>query len=104
MTAARNKVEASLAERGRPALWANEAEAAFLSGFSPEAFRLKVKELEAAGFPQVSRWNGKRFIPAIVNFWACQVDSTVQPKPVLVEDEKDGQEVENFGAGQRRAS
>jgi hypothetical protein len=41
MTARRGKVEASLAERGRPAMWATEQEAAVLSGYSLERLNME---------------------------------------------------------------
>jgi hypothetical protein len=103
MTAPRGKVSASLAERGRPAMWANEAEAAVLSGYAVEKFRQALPDLTKLGFPQVSRLNGKRFIPAILNFWACQVDSALVPVPESAE-EPDGPEVETFDGQTRRAS
>lgn len=78
-------------------MWATEAEAAILSGFSPEAFRKAAPKLEQAGFPQITRWNGKRFIPAIINFWACQIDASTGLPVELAEDDLDGPNVENFG-------
>jgi hypothetical protein len=81
MTNPRSKIESSLAARGRPALWANEQEAAALSGYSPEAFRQDLASLEKAGFPPKNPWNGLRFIPAILHFWNRQVDSAVPPVP-----------------------
>ena len=75
MTTSKIKIESSLAERGRPAIWANDQEAAVLSGYTPEAFRKAVPALESAGFPQKSPWNGLRHIPSILHFWARQVDS-----------------------------
>lgn len=101
MTQPRAKIEASLAERGRPANWANENEAAVLSGYSLESFRSATADLEAAGFPQINRWNRKRYIPAILNFWAAQVDSAPIKK---TESEPDGQEVENFHGNQRQSA
>lgn len=69
MTKPRAVVSASLAERGRPEQWANEQEAAALSGLSPDAFADQVPELESAGFPHISPRTGKRFIEAIIDFW-----------------------------------
>jgi hypothetical protein len=69
MTAARGKVSASLASRGRPEDWATESEAAALSGMSPQDFSWKLPYLESVGFPKKSPWNDKRFIPAIEKFW-----------------------------------
>lgn len=76
-----------------------------MSGFSPEAFRRGLPALEKAGFPQANRWNNKRFIPAIITFWASQVDSGLSLLPESQDEVPDGQEVENFGNGrtQRRA-
>lgn len=72
MTVAKGKVEASLAERGRPAMWANEQEAAVLSGLSPDRFRRLVAQIDAEGFPRIEPHNGLRFIPAILRFWASR--------------------------------
>lgn len=77
MTAPRARIEASLAERGRPAMWANEQESAVLSGYPAdgEKYRAALADLETAGFPRKAPFNGLRFIPAIVEFWRRQVDS-----------------------------
>lgn len=95
MTKPRAVVSASLAERGRPEMWANEQEAAALSGMKPETFASKVKQLEALGFPLKSAWNTKRFIPAIIDFWRLQ-----QEEPELQRgpgsDEDDGRSLEGF--------
>jgi len=61
-------ISASLAERGQREIWANEAEAAALSGMSMTTFYLHVRKLEKAGFPHKTACNGKRFIPAIKGF------------------------------------
>lgn len=50
-------------------MWANEQEAAVLSGVGVETFRDKVKKWEARGFPRVNPENGKRAIPLILAFW-----------------------------------
>jgi hypothetical protein len=97
VTAPRGKIEASLAERGRPAMWANEQEAAVLSGYSPERFRAALTELEKAGFPQVNTWNSLRFIPAIEDFWRRQLDAIVPPVPLSEADERN---LEDFTHGQ----
>lgn len=103
MTAPRGKVEASLAERGRPAMWANEQEAAVLSGYSPEAFRKALPSLEKAGFPPVLPRNGQRFIPAIVDFWRREVDAVLTKAPES--PPADETNLENFDvAGQRRTA
>ena len=60
-------------------MWANEQEAAVLSGYPVEGFRKAVPDLEKAGFPRKLPWNGLRFIPAILHFWARQVDSFKNP-------------------------
>ena len=69
MARARALVATALAERGRPQMWANEQEAAELSGMSAGRFRQKVREFEKRGFPRVNPDNGKRSIPAILAFW-----------------------------------
>ena len=69
MTKPRALVMASLAERGRPEMWANEAESAALSGLGAEEFRGMRQSLEAKGFPRINPTNGLRFIPAIIDFW-----------------------------------
>lgn len=56
----------------RAALWADEAEAAELSGMAPDKFRAHLKLLEGEGFPKPSSWNGKRYRPAIIAFWNKQ--------------------------------
>lgn len=63
------RVAESLADRGRPAMWANEMQAAELSGVSRRVFRAKVAAWEKRGFPQKNPENGKRSIPAILAFW-----------------------------------
>ena len=105
MTASKAKIERSLAARGRPANWANEQEAAVLSGFSPMVFRQNVRDLESQGFPRVNPINGMRFIPAINDFWSSQIDSS--PDFAAESDtDMDGRRVENFNVrkAQRRAS
>lgn len=57
-------------------MWANEQEAAVLSGYSVEVFRKELPSLEADGFPLKSKRNGQRHIPSILHFWARDVDST----------------------------
>jgi hypothetical protein len=56
-------------------MWANEQESAALSGYSVEGFKKALPTLEATGFPKNMPLNGLRFIPAILNFWAGQIDS-----------------------------
>jgi hypothetical protein len=77
MTVSRAKIEASLAERGRPANWANEQESAVLAGFSADGqkFRESLPALESTGFPPIMPFNGKRFIPAIERWAWEQLDS-----------------------------
>lgn len=50
-------------------MWANEQEAAVLSGFSPVRYRQMLPALESRGFPPVNPLNGLRPIPAILAFW-----------------------------------
>lgn len=96
MRARRCEIEQSLAERGRPAMWANEQEAALLSGVGMDAFRRKVKEWEARGFPCIHPENGKRPIPAIYAFFGLpQGHWHSPPPPVLTlmdDDDEDGRE------------
>lgn len=98
MTAPRAKISASLADRGRPEMWANEGESAVLSGYSPEKFRAALPALEKAGFPRVTSWNGLRFIPAIEDFWRRQVDEGVLKEP----ESTDQRHLENFDARSHR--
>jgi hypothetical protein len=94
MTKPRALVSASLAERGRPEMWANEAESAALSGLSSDDFRTKRQALEAKGFPRVNPLNGQRFIPAIIDFWRRDHESGIapaKPKP------RGQQHLENWG-------
>lgn len=104
MTAPRSKIEQSLADRGRPVYWANEAETAVLSGMSPEAFRCKLPQLDTLGFPKPNRLNGLRSIPAILAFWRI----TENDKAGDLLEFPDGREVEawdgNSSARQRIAS
>jgi hypothetical protein len=72
----RAKIIASLAEAGRPLMWADENQAAVLSGFSPERFRREVRGLELRGFPPINSLNGKRSIPAILAFWKLPANDT----------------------------
>ncbi len=86
MTVSRGKIGKSLAERGRPAMWANEQEAAVLSGMSPDRFRKAAPILEASGFPKIEPENGLRFIPGILRFWAARAGEPVEsvaPPPIL---------------------
>lgn len=69
MTRRRVEIAASLATRGHPAYWANDDEAAILSGMSPNAFRDWLKTPEAVSFPKSDPRNGKRRIPDILAFW-----------------------------------
>ena len=59
-------------------LWANEKEAAELSGVTVLRFRKRVKEWEEKGFPQKHPETGKRFIPAVLRFWDPIPDSPRQ--------------------------
>jgi hypothetical protein len=59
--------------------WADENEAAVLSGYSPEKFRQKVNTLEAQGFPPINPLNGKRPVQAILAFWSLIPVAGEQP-------------------------
>ncbi len=76
MTISRLKIESSLAQRGRPAMWANEQEAAVLSGVGIETYRRKVAEWDKRGFPRTKAENGRRSIPAILAFWGLPQNHT----------------------------
>lgn len=95
MTAPRSKVAASLAERGRPEMWANEQEACSLSGYPLDGvkFRAELPDLEKEGFPQVNRRNGRRFVPAIIDYWAKQLDApraeVPESRPTNIRDFED---------------
>lgn len=94
-TRPRGKVEASLAERGRPAMWANEQEAAVLSGVNYETFRQKVHRWEAQGFPTVNGENRKRPIPGILAFWRLPQGAAIletAPATGVFTDEEEGLE------------
>lgn len=96
MTAPRRKIEASLAERGRPAMWANEQEAAALSGVGVQTFRQKVSAWERRGFPPINPENGRRSIPAVLAFWGLPqnpFDLDANNKPIPEESiDDDGKE------------
>lgn len=105
MTAPRGKVSASLAARGRPAMWANEAESAVLSGVGVEIFRTKVKAWESKGFPQINSENGKRSIPAILAFWRLpQNHSPILTTMEAADDETAKEQWSSGDKGQRLAS
>jgi hypothetical protein len=72
----------ALLKRGIADCWANEAEAAVLSGMHVKTFRQKRADLEARGFPKIDPANGKRFIPAILDFWQrrAQPDDRTVPQ------------------------
>jgi hypothetical protein len=103
MRARRGDIEHSLAQRGRPAYWANEQEAAILSGVGMDRFRLKVKEWEVRGFPEVNAENGKRSIPRILTFWGIPSNHSGVVVATVAEDE-DGEENWDGRQGQRQAS
>lgn len=67
-----------LLERGIPVAWATEEEAAALSGMHAVTFRTKRDDLEARGFPKIDPANGKRFIPAIMDFWRRRAQAHVE--------------------------
>lgn len=88
-------------------MWANEQEAAVLSGVALDQYRCKVARWEARGFPKANPENGKRSIPAILAFWGFPQNhfATAMTMECLEVDDDDGQE--NFGGrveGQRCAS
>jgi hypothetical protein len=56
-------------------MWAEEKEAAELSGVTISRFRERVKEWEENGFPSKHPETGMRFIPAILRFWDPVPDS-----------------------------
>lgn len=105
MTATRAKIEASLAERGRPVEWANEQQAAVLSGVSANAFRKKVKGWEASGFPQKNPENGKRPIRAILAFWRLPANHPTGPAMQQPDEDESEKETWHGHPGpERRAS
>lgn len=77
MTGARAKILERLAANGRPQMWANESEAARLSGMCPRSFSRAVKSLELNGFPKRNPLNHKRNIEAILAFWNGPVNDDV---------------------------
>jgi hypothetical protein len=95
MTARRCTIEKSLAERGRPAMWANEQEAAFLSGVNPGLFKSKVEDWEKDGFPPINPKNGKRPIPYILAYWnlpLSHMGQIFQTESRLAAEDQEGQE------------
>src|SRR5690349_12238852 len=69
MTHDNKKMGNDIVASGWPALWADEKEAAELSGVTILRFRQRVKEWEERGFPRKNPETGKRFIPAILRYW-----------------------------------
>jgi len=107
VTAPRGKIEASLAGRGRPAMWANEQEAAVLSGYPADGvnFRAALPELESQGFPKISSWNNRRFIPGIEDFWRRQLDAIAAPMTELQStNARDYEDDPHHDTSQRRSS
>lgn len=106
MTARRGDIERSLAMRGRPAMWANEQEAAVLSGVPLDRYRRSVVRWEALGFPKVNPETGKRSIPAILAFWHVpQNEFTAGTIWTEETDDDDGQENwDGRAQSERRAS
>jgi hypothetical protein len=94
MSARWGKIAQSLAERGRPLMWANEQEAAVLSGVGFDSFRRKVGTWERRGFPKANLENGKRSIPAILAFWGLPQNhsSPIVTMSTSEGDDEDGQE------------
>jgi hypothetical protein len=105
MTAPCNKIAQSLAARGRPVNWANEAESAILSGMGPERFRKSLPQLETLGFPKPNTLNGLRSIPAILAFWRMAgPDAATQPIEHKDESELESWHDQPYKSRQRVAS
>ncbi len=81
-------VVSGLLARGIPAQWATEQEAAALSGMCVRVFRARRADLEAHGFPKADPANGKRFIPAIMDFWRARAQPAVAGAPMGGADER----------------
>lgn len=101
MTAPRAKVAASLAERGRPEMWATESDAATLSGMSTQDFAWKLPYLERAGFPKRSAWNNKRFIPHIEDFWRRNPVCDLPKREATGQDNAPPKEIGLHGRGNK---
>jgi hypothetical protein len=87
-------------------MWANEQEAAILSGVSIDRFRRNVRAWEGCGFPHVNSGNGKRCIPAILAFWGIPQNS-FDASAIIASPKDDEDGKEDWGAagkGQRWAS
>lgn len=97
MTRPRAAISASLSARGRAENWANEDEAAALSGMCGDIYRAQLAALETAGFPKRSPWNGKRFIPAILAFFEREHENA--PPVAATLDVDDERAKERFGHG-----
>ena len=77
-------------------MWANEQQAAILSGVGIDAYRRKVTGWEKRGFPPINPENGRRSIPGILAFWGLPLNhnatlSAVAPINAQADDD-DGQE------------
>lgn len=101
MTAQRAKIEASLAERGRPVDWANEQETAALCGVPYDKYRKNLADMEARGFPKVFAFNGLRFIPFIKAYLLRELDAA--QKAPAESPAADETHLETFGAPRKRA-
>jgi len=88
-------IELALAERGRPLMWANEQQAASLSGVGIDRFRAKIAAWEERGFPKVNPENGKRSIPQILAFWDLPRSQANMP-PVAAEAVEDESALEKW--------
>lgn len=76
-------------------MWANEQEAAFLSGVNPGLFKSKVKDWERDGFPPINPKNGKRPIPHILAYWNLPLGTTGQillTEPRVADEDEEGVE------------
>ena len=70
MTVKWHQTEVSLAERRRPAMWANEQEAAVLSGVFISTWYEKIASWEARGFPQKTLKTASEPFPPSLRFGA----------------------------------
>jgi hypothetical protein len=88
-------------------MWANEQEAAVLSGVPMDQYRCKVARWEARGFPTANPENGKRSIPAILAFWGFSQNLFAAAMTLDDTEANDDDGQENWGGrdqSERRAS
>ena len=92
----RLEIESALALCGRPLMWANEQQAAVLSGVGMDAFRRKVKGWEKRGFPAINPENDRRPVPHILAFWGLPQNHVATlgmvASAAVQGDDDDGQE------------